>query len=168
VIGASQFTVQVSGKTIHVGRDIALPLRNVPVVPLEDLATAPVDHDAPLAIAIHWHGDPEYSRLRELAERIALLSTPSRLHALTPSRPVSDSDIARTLGHILEDELGLARPVLALDGIRLREFDYVDVGEVISPAGVVPVIVKSLIFAGAAHSPRGELHYRPLTEKPLQ
>src|SRR5262249_55406276 len=34
VIGASQFTVQVSGKTIHLPRPGLLPVRNVPVVPV--------------------------------------------------------------------------------------------------------------------------------------
>src|SRR5262249_50433428 len=34
VIGASQFTLQVSGKTIHLPRPGVLPVRNVPVVPI--------------------------------------------------------------------------------------------------------------------------------------
>ena len=34
VIGASQFTVQVSGKTIHLPRAGVLPVHNVPVVPI--------------------------------------------------------------------------------------------------------------------------------------
>ena len=76
----------------------------------------------------------------------------------------SDHDIGRTLGHILEDELKVPRPLLCIDGIQLREFDYVDIGELIRPAGVVPVVVKSLLFAAGGHAPGGEVHYRPFQE----
>ena len=168
VIGASQFTVQVSGKTIHLGRGVKLPLRNVPVVTLEDLAASGTADDEAIAVAIRWHGEPEYRSLRALAERISQGLVPSRRHAAAPLVLIADHDIGRSLGHILEEELGIGCPVLSIDGIRLRSFDYVDIGEVIRPADVVPVVIKSLIFAGGTHAPRGELHYRPVTEGPLQ
>ena len=170
VIGASQFTVQVSGKTIHVSAGAQLPLRNVPVVALEGLGASTLDREQPFAIAIRWRGDPEYSRLRGLAETISRALTPTSpgIAAPAPVVLVIDGDIGRTLGHILEDELAIARPVISLDGLQLREFDYVDIGEPIRPADVVPVVIKSLIFAGAAHVSRGEVHYRPLRENPLQ
>jgi ethanolamine utilization protein EutA len=139
------------------------------VVTLDGLAATTVDRDEPFAIAIRWHGDPEYSRLRALAGRLAAALMSQRAHALAPIVLVIDGDIGRTLGHILEDELGLARPVLSIDGIQLRDFDFVDIGEVIRPADVVPVVVKSLIFAGAGvHAPPGEVHYRPATKERLQ
>ncbi len=59
---------------------------------------------------------------------------------------VVDGDIARTLGYILERELGFARPLVAIDGIALRELDYIDIGRIIEPAHVVPVVIKSLLF----------------------
>ncbi len=168
VIGASQFTVQVSGKTIHVGAGVELPLRNVPVVTLEDVATATIAEGEPVAVAIRWHGEPEYSRLRALGEKIAAAFKPTRSHDSAPLILVIDGDVGRPLGHILEDELAIARPVLSIDGIQLRSFDYVDIGAVIRPSDVVPVVIKSLISAGGAHAPRGEIHYRPITENPLQ
>jgi ethanolamine utilization protein EutA len=167
VIGASQFTVQVSGKTIHVSAGVKLPLRNVPVVTLDGLAASAVDHEQAFAIAIRWHGDPEYSRLRGLADAIAAFLAPCPPSA-APVVLVIDGDIGRTLGHILEDELAIGRAIVSLDGLQLREFDYVDIGEVIRPAEVVPVVIKSLIFAGATHVPRGEVHYRTLHERQLQ
>ena len=168
VIGASQFTVQVSGKTIHVGRGARLPLRNVPVVALDGFDPASLDAEGPIAIAIRWHGDPEYRRLRALAERITGLFPSASAATRSALVLVIDGDVGRSLGHILEDELAHARPVLSIDGIQLRSFDYVDIGEVIRPADVVPVVVKSLIFAGAAHAQRGEVQYRPVTENELQ
>ena len=32
-----------------------------------------------------------------------------------------------------------------------RELDYVDIGEVITPTNVVPIVIKSLLFTGGAH-----------------
>ncbi|MGZ5111152.1 MAG: ethanolamine ammonia-lyase reactivating factor EutA [Usitatibacter sp.] len=181
VIGASQFTVQVSGKTIHVSAGASLPLRNVPVIApmlaLEDeicsaavaqsiqsaLARAPGDDTGPIALAIHWRGDPHYKRLRSLAEGIALALAPRDTHP-GPVILMIDGDVGRTLGHILEHDLTLGREVISIDGIQLREFDFVDIGEVIHPADVVPVVIKSLLFPGApalAAAP-AETRYKPL------
>ena len=81
-----------------------------------------------------------------------------------------DGDVGRTLGHILEHELRLGRPVVSIDGIELREFDFVDIGEVIRPADVVPVVIKSLLFSGApTHASRKSVTaYKPLTETKVQ
>ena len=57
-----------------------------------------------------------------------------------------DGDIGMTLGRILTQELTPGADVIALDGIQLKEFDYIDIGELIQPTDVVPVIIKSLLF----------------------
>jgi len=134
VIGASQFTVQVSGSTIGVGA--RLPLRNVPVMRLGGDARG----SGPIAIAVKWDGEPEHARVRALAERIAVA---------TKRRPLVvaiDGDIAATLGAVLRDELQFSGDLVTLDGLELGELDYIDVGAPVAPSGVVPVIVKSLVF----------------------
>jgi ethanolamine utilization protein EutA len=134
VIGASQFTVQVSGSTIGIGA--ALPLRNVPVARLG----GDMRGSGPIALAVNWSGEPEHARIRALAERVA---------AATDRRPLvvaSDGDIAATLGAVLRDELHFKGDLVTLDGLELAELDYIDVGAPVAPSGVVPVIVKSLVF----------------------
>jgi len=134
VIGASQFTVQVSGSTIGIGA--RLPLRNVPVARLG----GDVQGSGPMALAVKWAGEPEHARIRALAEEIA---------AATDRRPLvvaSDGDIAATLGAVLRDELHFKGDLVTLDGLELGELDYIDVGAPVTPSGVVPVIVKSLVF----------------------
>jgi ethanolamine utilization protein EutA len=183
VIGASQFTVQVSGKTIHVGANATLPLRNVPVVAPrlelgedidvtesaraigEAVSRSPAAGEEAVALAIHWRGDPHHRRLRALAEAIAVALAP-RAACAAPVVLMIDGDVGRTLGHILEVELNIARPVVSIDGIQLRDLDFVDVGEVIRPADVVPVVIKSLLFSGVpAHTSRLEAPaYQPVTE----
>jgi len=134
VIGASQFTVQVSGSTIGVGAP--LPLRNVPVARLGgDLRGS-----GPIALAVNWSGEPEHARILALAKRIA---------ATTDRRPLvvaSDGDIAATLGAVLREELHFEGGLITLDGLELGDLDYIDVGAPVAPSGVVPVIVKSLVF----------------------
>jgi ethanolamine utilization protein EutA len=157
VIGASQFTVQLSGKTIHLSARAPLPLRNVPVLfpalaldrPFQAaevaraVAAATAEtRDQAVALGIRWRGEPHYQRLRELAAGIAMAAGQGTL----PLILVVDRDVGRLLGHILEHELGVARAVIAIDGIELRQFDYVDIGEPLQPANVVPVVIKSLLF----------------------
>jgi ethanolamine utilization protein EutA len=165
VIGASQFTVQLSGSTVHVPDPALLPLRGLPVVdarlPAErardglavraavtaglrrlDLA----DGARPLAVALSWAGEPRYASLRAVAGGVAD-ALPRTLAAGLPLVLVVEADVGRSLGAILTEELACER-VISLDGVDVRELDYLDVGEPIQPAGVVPVVVKSLAFAG--------------------
>jgi ethanolamine utilization protein EutA len=57
-----------------------------------------------------------------------------------------DGDIALTLGRLLRDELGVRNELLSIDGLSLREFDYIEIGRVRHPSLTVPVTIKSLVF----------------------
>lgn len=170
VIGASQFSVQVSGTTIHLSDGVELPVRNVPVVfpalpthgDFESKTVAAAirvaleridaDHSRPIALGIRWHGDPHHHRMRDLAEGIRQAVGPE---GGPPLILMVDGDIGRLLGHILEHELHLGRRVVSIDGIQLHEFDYVDIGEVMRPTNAVPVVIKSLLFPSAHVHPHG-------------
>ena len=164
VIGASQFTVQVSGKTIYLPDPYVLPVHNVPVVRV-DLGSAAVidpqrlvvairagvdeidlDRTGRVAIAFSWYGDPEHSRLKALGEGIsqALAPLQDRIKLLLL---MIEGDIGKTLGRLLHRELHWPGKLVSIDGMELQELDYVDVGELIAPPGVVPVVIKSLLFA---------------------
>ena len=43
-------------------------------------------------------------------------------------------------------EEGLQNAIISIDGIELKEFDYVDIGDVLQATGAVPVVIKSLLF----------------------
>ena len=163
-IGASQFTVQVSGKTIHLPRSGMLPVHNVPVVPIGlDLAGAidtgavaaaigaglerlDLDRDAQVAIAFAWTGDPDHARLATAARAIRAALAPDGAR-VRPLFLMIDGDVANTIGRLLTEELGFAGDLVAIDGVELKELDFVDVGALISPPGVVPVVIKSLLFS---------------------
>ena len=63
-----------------------------------------------------------------------------------------DGDVGRTMGRLLQDEEGVEGAVVSIDGVQLQELDYVDIGELISPPGVVPVVIKSLLFDNPANN----------------
>ena len=58
-----------------------------------------------------------------------------------------EGDAGRTIGHILKDELDIAVDVISVDGVQLKDLDYVDIGEMIQPTEVVPLVIKSLLFS---------------------
>jgi ethanolamine utilization protein EutA len=164
VIGASQFTVQVSGKTIYLPDPYVLPVHNVPVVRVvldtsgdvdadrlagavrAGLEEVDLDRGGRVAIAFGWRGDPEHSRLKAAAEGIlrAILPFQAQIKLLLL---MIDGDIGKTFGRILHRELNWPGKVVSIDGMELQELDYVDVGELVAPPGVVPVVIKSLLFA---------------------
>jgi ethanolamine utilization protein EutA len=169
VIGASQYTIQVSGSTIFVSPLDVLPLRNVPVVapafPLDETEFAAdavqaaiaaalrrfdlADADSPVALAFPWQGSATYRRLHAFCEGVVagMQASTGRGHPLVL---VCDGDVGGLIGLHFRDDLGLAVPVVSIDGIDLREFDFVDVGNMIPTSGAVPVVIKSLVFPTAA------------------
>jgi ethanolamine utilization protein EutA len=165
VIGASQFSMQLSGNTISISEGCELPIRNLPVLhPKVDLSTEFTVHDVAeavrhsvttfktedghnsVALAFRWQGDPLYQRLRTFADGI-VQGMPESIDQRLPLVLLLDGDVGKTVGNILKSELEVASDVVSIDGLSLQEFDYVDVGEVIQPANTVPVVIKSLLFS---------------------
>ena len=166
VVGASQFTVQLSGSTVHVPRDGLLPLRNLPVLSprlapdreptaaavAEAIGTArrrlDLTEASPVAIALRVPGEPHHRVLRELACGVADALS-DHLERRLPLVLALDADLGRSLGRVMAEERGPQENLVVIDGLELLELDYVDVGELVRPAGVVPVVIKSLAFGTA-------------------
>jgi ethanolamine utilization protein EutA len=165
VIGASQYTVQVSGNTIFITPEDAVPVRNVAVVapefPLnEDDFTKEAIRDAllnalrrldllhgrqPVAVAFHWDGSATFFRLQAFCGGVAegLKDIFAKGHPLVL---VNDGDIGGIVGLHFQEELQMQTPIISIDGIALSDFDYIDIGALIPSSGAVPVVIKSLIF----------------------
>ena len=166
VIGASQHTVQVSGSTICVSPLEVLPVTNVPVVSprfdwesddvlresvrasLSDALARSDQHaaDGPVAIATRWEGSATFARLHAFAGGVTEAMT-DHLSAGHPLILVFDGDIGGLVGLHLLEEMDISVAVISIDGVDLREFDYVDIGELIASSGAVPLVIKSLVFA---------------------
>jgi ethanolamine utilization protein EutA len=170
VLGASEYTVQLSGITSFIPTpDITLPRRNLQVarpdyvlgeVVQRDAVAAAIerhlsvfglhDTEADVALALRWSGPPSYRRLRAFAEGI-IGGLRRRISDGRPVYLMIDGDIALTLGTILREEFAVANDLLILDGIDLRDFDFVDLGRLRYPSNTVPVTIKSLVFATSAN-----------------
>jgi ethanolamine utilization protein EutA len=176
VIGASQYTVQVSGNTIYLSHPDLLPLRNLQVITpefsqQEPLAPADVkeaveralkrfditDGDRPAALAIHWELGPSYPLIRNLAQGVAE-AMKEHVDKGQPLVLVFDADIAKLVGNILERELLPGAGIISIDGIDLKDFDFIDIGEELPDARAVPVVIKSLIFRHTEMG-RGHVHH---------
>ncbi|KWX22135.1 recombinase [Mycolicibacterium wolinskyi] len=165
VLGASEYTVQLSGITSFIpSAESTLPRRNLQVARPQYELGETVDPDAvaasisahltlfglletsaDVAVALHWNGAPSYRRLRAFAEGV-VTGLGCRRAEGRPLYLMIDGDIALTLGTILRDELAVTNDLLILDGIALRDFDFVDLGRVREPSRTVPVTIKSLVF----------------------
>jgi len=169
VIGASQYTIQVSGSTIFIDPLEAVPVRNVPVVvPEFALKGDAIDQSAvkgavesalsrldlvdgkrAVAVGFHWEGSATFARLQGFCSGVkeGLEKLLAKGH---PLMLVSDGDIGGILGLHFKEEMKLESPVISIDGVALNEFDYIDIGTLIPSSGAVPVVVKSLIFPGSS------------------
>jgi ethanolamine utilization protein EutA len=174
-LGASEYSVQLSGNTIYISNPgELLPRRNLQVlqpayaseghIEPDQLADAIREHfnafdlvegESEAALALRWKGAPSYERVAAFALGIrrGLANT---IAAGKPVYIMLDGDIAQTLGAILQDEMGVASEILVIDGVILWDFDYIDLGRIRMPSQTVPVTVKSLVFSEDPRSPRAQ------------
>ena len=165
-LGASEYSVQLSGNTSYISRPGALlPRRNLQVLQpsfvCEEVIDAAalakvirehftafdlVEGEGEVALALRWRGAPSYERVAAFAQGIrgGLAVTIGRRK---PLYIMLDGDIAQTLGAILREELLVESDILAIDGVVLRDFDYIDLGRIRMPSCTVPVTIKSLLFS---------------------
>jgi ethanolamine utilization protein EutA len=176
-LGASEYSVQLSGNTSTITDPGALlPRRNLQVlqppyvcdetIDPDELAAAIrahftsfdlTDGEDEVALALRWRGAPSHERIHAFAQGIArgMAQTIARKK---PLYVMLDGDVAQTLGAILREELGVAGDILAIDGVVLWDFDYIDLGRIRLPSMTVPVTIKSLVFSEDPRLPRGEKH----------
>lgn len=165
-IGASEYSVQLSGNTVYISSPGALlPRKNLQVlrprlalderIDAREVAEAIRRHfhafdlaegEADVALALHWHGAPSWDRLSAFARGI-FEALPRTIAGARPLYLIFDGDIAQTVGALLKEEWKVPSEVLAIDGVSLWDFDYIDLGRVRMPSFTVPVTIKSLVFS---------------------
>jgi ethanolamine utilization protein EutA len=178
--GASEYSVQLSGNTVYVSEPgELLPRKNLqvlqPLVFLEgaidaaQLAAAVTAHfkafdvvegEDEVALAFKWRGEPSFERLSGFARAITL-ALPKTIERQKPLYLILEGDVAQTLGAILKEDWGLRSEVLVIDGVALRDFDYIDLGRIRVPSNTVPVTIKSLVFSQDPRVPHRHAHHHP-------
>ena len=176
-LGASEYSVQLSGNTTYISSPgVLLPRRNLQVlqpafelqehIDADALAKAIRDHfvafdraegEGEAALAFRWTGAPSYERIAAFANGI-VRGMPNTITSGAPLYIMLDGDIAQTLGAILREELEIKNELLVIDGVTLQDFDYIDLGRVRLPSQTVPVTIKSLVFSEDPRAPDGRQH----------
>jgi ethanolamine utilization protein EutA len=159
VIGASQYSVQLSGETIFIPPATQLPMHNLRILAAEASWDPPIaertrevvrkavaqqDQEVmgtPFALVVSTPPFAGYGGAMELGQglRTALLELAPRDR---PHVLIFEQNIAQVVGEILSSEIGLP----CIDEIILSELDFIDVGARLPDEGYVPIVVKSLVF----------------------
>jgi ethanolamine utilization protein EutA len=164
VMGAAQHTIQVSGNTIYRSSNELLPRKNLqvlrPPVDLSEnidpaaLAQGIGSHfqafdlkegEAEVALVFHWDGPPAAVRIAAFCRGV-MQGLPSTMRNRRPIYLVFDHDLAGLVGTILKNDFEIKNDVIAIDGVVLHDFDFIDLGKTLEPSGTVPVTIKSLVF----------------------
>ena len=164
-MGASQYTVQVSGSTIFVEPKDTLPLRNVPVVAPKLLLSEEVlsseeiskeikralkrldlsSAQSPVALCYKWEGSATFKRLDDFCKGVAK-GFEDLIANGHPLMLIGEADCAGLIGIHCQEEIKVGVPVISVDGVTLSELDFVDIGAMLETSGAVPVVIKSLVF----------------------
>jgi ethanolamine utilization protein EutA len=128
VLGASEYSVQLSGNTSFISQPRALlPRKNLQVVPLQGVfGETPVDasavaralhqafkaHDLvegeqDVAVSLRWNGRPAYAQLTALKDGL-LLGLARTVSQGRPLYVVVDGDIGLTLGYLIHEDRRVA------------------------------------------------------------
>lgn len=155
VMGAGLHTTELSGSTIFY-RNMSFPLKNLPVaslngedenLPQEELIPKireSLDRmapgDSPCVLSMKGLRNPKFSELCKLADAVALSTEERSALFLSLER-----DMGKALGQAIHS-LVPHKPLLCLDGLRLPDSAYLDVGTPIAGGSVLPVVIKTLVL----------------------
>ena len=163
VIGAGAYSLSISGCSGFRDDKISFPIRNVPVIRVDvDQDKLSVDHviseiktsfhrfdmaEGDETVALYFK-DPvrvSYPQLELFAQSIeaALAGT---INNKLPVILIFETDIACSVGNVIRRERDLKTNLLSLDELKLKEGDWIDIGEPLVDGQVFPVTVKSLVF----------------------
>jgi ethanolamine utilization protein EutA len=105
--------------------------------------------ESPVAIFVPWRGSATYRRLDDFCKGVAdgLEAVIAHGHPIVLA---GDGDVGGLIGIHYCEEMKFDCPIVSIDGLELKEFDYIDIGAILDTSGAVPVVIKSLIFPTSA------------------
>jgi ethanolamine utilization protein EutA len=165
VIGTGAYSLSISGCSGFRDDQISFPIRNVPVMRVDvDHSKLSIEHviskikasfqrfdlhEGEEIIALYFK-DPvrvSYPQLELFAHSIEAGLANTTKNKL-PVILIFETDIACSVGNVIRRETDLKTNLLTLDELKLKEGDWIDIGEPLVDGQVFPVTVKSLVFHG--------------------
>jgi len=164
VIGAGQYTLQVSGVTTHISDEDVLPIYNVPVlepkinnreITEENIKKAitknfnlfDVDEGESI-VALSFKGaiGGSYTGLTTFTKGV-VSAMPNTINKENPIILVFDRDVGNSVGNVMKRETNAKKNIISIDEIIVQEGDFIDIDKPKAGGQVVPVVVKSLVFS---------------------
>lgn len=155
VIGAGNFSMEVSGSTIEYTFG-SLPIKSIPVSRIkletaEDIPSAGEQIRKGLsryenrltAISMKGLPCPSFKEIEAMADAVCAGAEGSDQSVLII---ITEADIGKALGQALKRRIK-DRDFICVDGISCSDGDFIDIGEPLAHGKVLPVIVKTLIFS---------------------
>lgn len=162
VIGAGVHTTELSGSTIYISDPDVLPFRDLPAIYLKatddfDAVTSEIIAKADKfsvqdtlimpAIVIPKAFGNSFYKIKGLTQAIAAAAR--KVTQKGPLVIICEDDIGKAFGNLLKNSLSKPRPVISIDQLTMKEGDYIDIGKPLYDGGVVPVVIKTLVFSNS-------------------
>lgn len=163
VVGAGSHSMDISGSTILVTNPSVLPVKNVPILKIADSQTIPeadfVDVIEKNILWIQGYNPTQQVALALDCDRYVCFSDikaiAGKIHAGMTSYlekqelliVVMHSDFGKVLGQSLRQLLPPEKGIICLDGVSVRNGDYIDIGRPVGVGDALPVVVKTLAFS---------------------